>query len=130
MPYLQAYFAALLVFLVLDGIWLGLIAKSWYAAQLGGLLRSDVNWFAAGGFYLVYVAGLLYFAVVPALAAGGWGRAAGAGALLGLIAYGTYDMTNLATLKGWPAAMSVVDIAWGAVLTGAAASAGYFAARL
>ena len=130
MLYLKAYFAALLVFLVLDALWLGAIAKSWYAEQLGGLLRSDVNWFAAGGFYLVYVGGVIYFAVAPALAAGGWGRAAFAGALLGLIAYGTYDMTNLATVKGWPAAMSFVDIAWGAALTAAAASAGYFVARL
>lgn len=130
MLHFKAYAAALIMFLVLDAIWLGLIARSWYARQLGELLRADVNWIAAGGFYLFYVAGLVYFAIAPAVAEGSWIRAAVSGMLLGLLAYGTYDMTNLATVKGWPVAMSLVDMAWGAVLTGSAATAGYFAARL
>ena len=127
MSTLSAYGATLIAFLVLDGIWLGVIARRFYASQLGGLMRAKVNWLAAGGFYLAYVAGIVFFAVSPALAAGSLGTAALNGALLGLLAYGTYDMTNLATLKGWPLPMSLVDMAWGALLTGGAASIGYLA---
>lgn len=130
MVYVKAYAVALAVFLVLDLVWLGLVARGFYASELGLLLRERVNLAAAGGFYLAYVAGVVFFAVAPAVADGGWQRAALNGALLGLIAYGTYDMTNLATLRDWPVAMSVVDIAWGGVVTGACAVAGFAASRL
>jgi len=127
--YVKAYIGSLIVFLGLDFLWLGIIAKNFYASQLGGLMRNDVNFLAAGGFYLAYVAGVVFFAVAPALEAESWTRALLNGALLGLLAYGTYDMTNIATLKGWPVTMSLVDMAWGTALTGAAAVAGYWAAR-
>ena len=83
----------------------------------------------AGGFYLFYAAGIAFFAVAPALAAGSWKTAALSGVFLGLIAYGTYDMTNIATLKNWPLQMSVVDMIWGGVLTGTSATGGYAIAR-
>ncbi len=117
-------------FLVIDLLWLGVVARRFYVAQLGSLMRARVNWAAAGGFYLVYVAGIVFFAVSPALAGSSWAIAAINGALLGLLAYGTYDMTNLATIKGWPLAMSVVDMAWGTLLSGACAAIGYLGTAL
>lgn len=126
---LTSYAATLAAFLVIDFLWLGVAAKRFYAAQLGPLLRAHFNLPAVGAFYLVYVAGIVYFAVMPALAEGSLATAALNGALLGLLAYGTYDMTNLATLKGWPLAMSLVDMAWGSCLTGGSAAVGFLAAR-
>lgn len=129
MVYAKAYAAALIVFLGIDYVWLSHIADDYFTSQLGDLLRDDVNFAVAGGFYLAYVGGIVYFAVSPALEKRSWLRAAINGALFGLLAYGTYDMTNLATLRDWPVAMSIVDMAWGTALTGTSAAAGYFAAR-
>ncbi len=128
MVYVIAYVSAAVVFLGLDYIWLSRVAIGFYRSQIGGLMLAQPNFIAAGMFYLVYVVGIVYFAVVPALQNGSWMTAAFSGALLGLLAYGTYDMTNLATLKGWTVAMSAVDMAWGTVLTGTAATAAYFVA--
>jgi uncharacterized membrane protein len=111
------YFITLFVFLVLDAIWLGLIAQPFYQAQIGFLLAKNPNWAAAGVFYLLYVAGLVTLVVEPALRAGtppGW--AALRGAFFGLVAYATYDLTNLATLDRWPLLLTVVDLAWGSLL--------------
>ena len=129
MIYVKAYVATLIVFFAIDLIWLGVVARGFYASQLGALLRDNINFAVAGGFYVAYVAGIVYFAVAPALADGSWGRAAVNGAILGLIAYGTYDMTNLATLRNWPVAMSVVDIGWGCLLTCVSAVSGFFLTR-
>ncbi len=124
--YLIAYAATAVVFLGLDYIWLSRLAIGFYRSQIGDLLLARPNFAAAGLFYLFYVVGVVYFAVLPALQGGGWQAALIGGALLGLISYGTYDMTNLATLKGWSLSVSLVDMAWGAFLTGTAATAGYF----
>ena len=129
MIYVKAYVVSLLTFLVVDGLWLGVVARKFYASQMGSLLRDNVNFLAAGGFYLAYVGGIVFFAVAPALADGSWKTAALRGAILGLLAYGTYDMTNLATIKDWPLTMSLVDMAWGTVLSAGVAAAGYLAAR-
>ena len=129
MLYAKAYAATLVVFLGIDALWLGVIARRFYVDQLGSLMRESPSMLAAGGFYLFYVVGIVFFAVAPALAAGSWKTAALNGALLGLVAYGTYDMTNLATLKDWPVTVSIVDLVWGGVLTGIAATGGYLAAR-
>lgn len=128
--YVRAYVAALLVFLVADGIWLGFVALEFYREQLGTMLRDPPNLTAAGLFYLAYIAGVIYMVVRPALAANSLKNAAFNGAVLGVIAFGTYDMTNLATLAGWPLAVVVVDILWGATVTAIMASAGYAAARI
>ena len=131
MIYIKAYTGALLAFLALDALWLGLVAKSFYASQLGDLMRDKPQFVAAGVFYLAYVAGVVYFAVAPALnAANPLRTAVISGALLGLLAYGTYDMTNYATLKGWPPLLVAVDLAWGTVLTAAAAACGYALTRI
>jgi uncharacterized membrane protein len=129
MRHLVAYAAAAAVFLGLDFVWLGLVAKSAYRSWIGHLLRDEIHAAAAVLFYLVYVVGLVIFAVAPALKDGAWQTAALYGALFGFFAYGTYELTNYATLKDWPFAMVVVDMAWGTALSAMAATAGYAAAR-
>lgn len=127
---LGIYGGTLLAFLALDALWLGVVARGFYARQLGDLLRDDPNWAAAAVFYLIYVGGIVVLAVLPALEARSPGQALALGALLGLVAYGAYDLTNLATLNGFPVRMVVVDLAWGTVLTGLVAWAGYSVGRL
>jgi uncharacterized membrane protein len=122
--YVVAYLSTAVVFFGLDFIWLGKVATGFYRSQLGDMMRDRPDFAAAGAFYLIYVAGIVYFAVQPNLSSGSWANAFLSGAILGLIAYGTYDITNLATLKNWPLAMSLVDMAWGTVLTGTAAACG------
>jgi uncharacterized membrane protein len=124
-----AYVATALVFCMLDFIWLGFVAKGYYQSQVGGLLLEKPNLAVAAAFYALYIVGVLVFAVVPALDAGHWGRALLYGALFGFFAYATYDLTNLATLKGWSAGVALLDLAWGAAVTGAAATSGYFVTR-
>ena len=113
------YFITLAVFFVIDMIWLGVVAKGFYRRHLGSLMSPNVNWIAAVLFYLLFIVGLLVFAVRPALAAGVPLNALLYGALLGLISYATYDLTNLATLKDWPLVVTVIDLIWGTVLGGA-----------
>ena len=124
------YFAAALVFFPVDMAWLGWIARDFYRDHLGALLLDRPNWTAAALFYLIYLAGLVWFALLPAHEADSWRVALLNGALFGFFAYATYDLTNLATLKGFPLKVALVDMAWGAVLTGATATGGFFLARL
>ncbi len=130
MSWVKAFGGSLVAFLVLDGVWLSFIAKDFYRNQLGDLMKDEPDFAAAAVFYAVYVVGIVFLAVRPAVSAGDWRTAAIHGAVLGLLAYGTYDMTNLATLKDWPLPMVVVDIVWGMALTALAATAGYLATRL
>ncbi|MEQ8747717.1 DUF2177 family protein [Pyruvatibacter sp.] len=123
--YLPVYFITAVVFLVLDYVWLGHVARDYYARELGDLMRDTPNFVVAGLFYAIYAAGIVLFAVLPAQNAGSWQVAAALGACLGFLAYGTYDATNLATIKGWPVAMSFVDVTWGTVLTATSASIAY-----
>jgi uncharacterized membrane protein len=129
MQYIVAYIATAVVFFVADFVWLGVVMKGFYRDRLGALMAEQVNIPVAGLFYLAFVLGIVIFAVAPALSAGSWGRALLFGALFGFFAYGTYDMTNWATLRDWPAAVSIVDLAWGTVLTGVSATAGYLITR-
>jgi uncharacterized membrane protein len=122
---LVAYAATLVVFCCCDFVWLGWIAKDYYQSQLGGMLLAQPNWGAAVAFYALYAAGVVLFCIAPALEAAALVKAALLGALLGALAYATYDLSNLATLKGWPVALALVDIAWGAFVTALAATAGY-----
>jgi uncharacterized membrane protein len=92
------------------------LAKSFYRAQLGHLLRADVNWTAALTFYALFVTGIVLLAVWPAVERESLGRAVALGALLGLVSYAAYDLTNLATLRGFPLTMALVDMVWGSVL--------------
>jgi uncharacterized membrane protein len=123
------YFISLFVFLLLDAIWLGFIARDFFAQQMGPLLREDPNFAVAAIFYAVFVIGIIYFAIVPGLKERSVWIAVVNGAFLGLLAYGTYDITNLAVLKGYTATVAMVDITWGTLLCGFTAGAGYHAAR-
>lgn len=102
------------ILLILDLIWIGIIAREFYRNGLGSLMAENVNMAAAFGFYLIYSIGLFVFVVQPALAGGDWQKAAMMGAMFGLVAYATYDLTNLAVVKGFPLNIAVVDMAWGA----------------
>ena len=124
-----AYAATFIVFCALDFLWLGFVAKSYYQSQVGTLLLEKPNLPVAALFYVLYIVGVLIFAVLPALEVGQWSRALLHGALFGLFAYATYDLTNLATLKGWSAGLALLDLSWGAVVTGISATAGYLVAR-
>ena len=127
--YLFSWAGALTAMLVLDGIWLGLVMGDTYRGWLGGMMLDQPRWIPAALFYLLYATGLTVFGVVPALRGGRWRDAALLGGLLGLVAYGTYDLSNLATLDGWPVLLTVVDLGWGAGVSALAATAGYFAGR-
>lgn len=124
-----AYVATAIVFFAMDFVWLSVSLNAIYKPNLGGLLLDKPNMPVAAGFYLLYVVGVLAFAVMPALAQGDWIRALWGGALLGLVAYGTYDMTNLATTAGWSPIVSVVDMAWGTFVTSVSSVAGFFIVR-
>jgi len=112
------YLITLAVFFVIDMIWLGVVAKGFYRRHLGSLMSPKVNWISAMLFYLLFIVGLLVFVIRPALMAGVPLNALFYGALLGLISYATYDLTNLATLKDWPLIVTVIDLIWGTVLGG------------
>jgi uncharacterized membrane protein len=120
-----AYLVTAIVFFGMDFAWLSFANGAVYKPRIGALLLESPNMPIAAGFYLLYVVGILAFAVFPAIAQGDWFRAAWGGALLGLVAYGTYDVTNMATLIGWSAVVSVIDMAWGTFATGTAATAAY-----
>ncbi len=124
-----AFFATLLTFLAVDAVWLGVLMTDTYQSFIGELMLAEPNWTPAVLFYLLYPAGLMVFAVVPAVRKQDWRTAALLGGLLGLVAYGTYDLSNMATLRGWPWQMTVVDMAWGTFLSCISASAGYAAGR-
>lgn len=121
---LLLYLITLAVFFAIDLVWLGLVAKDFYRRHLGYLMSPKVNWAAALLFYLLFIAGLLVFAVRPAIAAGAPLQALWLGALLGLVCYATYDLTNLATVRDWPLIVTAVDLVWGTVLGGVVAFAG------
>lgn len=124
----KLYLIALPVFLIIDMIWLGLIAKNFYRDQIGFLMRSNIHWIAAILFYLLFVAGLVFFVLSPAIEKRGLAFAVMAGAFYGLLTYSTYDLTNLATLKDWPLLITIVDLIWGTVLSTLVSFISYLAA--
>ena len=124
-----AYISTLVVFAALDFVWLGFVAKDLYRNGIGHLMLETPNWTAAVLFYLIYIAGLVFFSVLPGLDANAWTRATLYGALFGFFCYATYDLTNLATLKGWPVKIVIADLAWGAFVSAAAATGSFFITR-
>jgi uncharacterized membrane protein len=113
------YVVTLMVFLAIDFTWLSVMGPKFYAAELGGLLREKPNLGIAFLFYVIFVLGLLVFVIQPALGSPQIWHAIGLGALFGLVAYSTYDLTNLATVKGFTAKVAIVDMVWGAALSAA-----------
>jgi uncharacterized membrane protein len=130
MQFLLTYVATAGAFFAADFVWLTVATPRLYRPQLGPLLADQPNLGVAAIFYAVYVVGIVVLAVQPAAAAKSLPMVIGLAALLGLVAYGTYDMTNLATIRGWPLAVSLIDIAWGACATVIGAIAGFVALRL
>ncbi len=125
---LVSYGAAALAMLCLDAVWLTLAANALYRPLLGDMMAPGFRPAPAVLFYAIYVAGIVIFAVSPALSSGRWATAATYGALLGFFCYATYDLTNQATLRNWSTIVTIVDMTWGTFLTACAATAGYFAA--
>ncbi|HPA70416.1 MAG TPA: DUF2177 family protein [Bacteroidales bacterium] len=123
------YLLTIPIFFAIDMIWLGFLARGFYRDNLGHLMRPDINWFAALVFYLLYIAGIMIFATMPSLEKNSLRMAVVLGGLFGFFAYATYDLTNLATLKGWPLNVVVVDIIWGVVLTASVAAASFLIGR-
>lgn len=123
-PYLAAYLSAVSAMVVLDMLWLGVVAKPVYQQAIGHLMAPQPKVFAVMVFYALYALGLMVFAVGPYAASPAWGRTIFMGALFGFFAYATYDLTNLATLKGWPGRLTLIDMAWGTLLSSVAAGAG------
>ncbi len=122
--YATAYAGTAAVMLLLDALWLGLIAQPFYAQHLGHLLAAEPRFGVAAAFYLLYALGVVIFAVAPRSGSAPWKTTLGRGALFGFFAYATYDLTNLATLRDWPLALSLIDIAWGTVISTASAAGG------
>ncbi|MEP2667889.1 MAG: DUF2177 family protein [Cyclobacteriaceae bacterium] len=124
-----SYLLTAIVFFAIDLLWLGVVAKGLYNKYLGNLLSDQVNWTAAIIFYLLFIVGIFIFAILPAVDKASLSKAIVMGALFGFFTYATYDLTNLATLKGWPLTIVFIDITWGAVLTATVSAAGYTITR-
>ena len=129
MKYVAAYGVSALVMLVLDGAWLTIMGSRLYKPVLGDWMAAKVNLPAAGAFYFLFLFGITFLATAPALKAGSWTTAAINGAVFGLVAYATYDLTNQATLTRWSTTITLADMAWGTFLSTVAALAGYFGSR-
>lgn len=126
MSNIKVYLVALVVFSLIDAVWLGFISRGLYQQQIGYLLSPKPNWLAAILFYLVFIAGLVFFVINPALAKTSIMWALGAGAAFGFICYATYDLTNLATVKDWPVLITVIDLAWGSFICAAVSTSTYY----
>jgi uncharacterized membrane protein len=123
--FFRLYAVAITVFLMIDLLWLGVVARSFYQAQMGHLMRANVNWMAAVLFYLVFVSGIVVLVVFPALDRQSLTQAVVLGALFGLVTYAAYDLTNLATLEGFPVTVAIVDLVWGTVLCASVSAVTY-----
>ena len=127
--YLKLYAACTAAFFALDIAWLGFVARGFYRRQMGHLLADETKWGAAIAFYLIYVAAIVILCVLPAVEKQSVARALALGAVFGLAAYAAFDLTSLALLKGFPAGVVPIDLAWGVVLTASVSAAGFYAAR-
>ena len=125
--FLKLYAIAVVVFFIIDLTWLGIVARSFYQEQMGHLMRANVNWPAALVFYAIFVVGIVLLAVWPAVERQSLGHAIVLGALLGLVTYAAYDLTNLATLDGFPFKVVLVDMIWGTVLCATVSGITYLA---
>ncbi len=127
--FIKLYAATVVSFLVLDGLWLGVVAASFYKKHLGYLMADTVNWYAVLFFYAIYAAGLVLLVIQPSLAKPLL-MAFAFGAVAGLMAYGAYDLTNQATIKDWPFVVTLVDLAWGSFASGVVSAAVVYIARM
>lgn len=127
--HLKLYLATLIAFFAIDMVWLGFVARTFYRKYLGFIMSPNPNWLAAIIFYLLFIVGILVFVVLPGLESGSLQATLLRAALFGLITYATYDLTNLATLKDWPITVTIVDLAWGTVLSTAVSYVSFLAGK-
>jgi len=127
--YLKLYFASLAVFFAVDMVWLVFVARSFYQKSLGYLMAPAVNWVPAIIFYLLFIVGILIFVVLPGVKENSLQNTILRAFLFGLITYATYDLTNLATIKEWPLAVTLVDLVWGMVLSAIVSISGFYLAK-
>jgi uncharacterized membrane protein len=127
--YIKLYLATLIAFFAIDMIWLSILARTFYRKHLGFLLAPSTNWLAAIIFYLLFIVGILVFVVLPGLENNSLKTILWRAALFGLVTYATYDLTNLATVKDWPVIVSIVDIAWGIILSVLVSLIGFWAGK-
>ena len=127
--FLYLYLLTIPIFFIIDIIWIGVFGNKFYQSQIGFLL-GPINWPAAIIFYLIYIVGIIFFAVHPALLSGSLGKAVMLGALFGFFTYATYDFTNLATIKDWSLLVTIVDLAWGTFLSASVATVSYLIAKV
>ena len=116
MQILKTYIITFIVIIILDAIWLGLIARKLYSSKLGYIMKSNVNWLAALIFYLIFIGGLVFFVVEPSISQESLTYAIKAGLIFGFVTYATYDLTNLSTIRDWPLSITLIDLAWGSTL--------------
>jgi uncharacterized membrane protein len=126
MTFLKTYLVAIVVFFAIDIVWLAVIAKDLYRKEIGFIMSSSPNWWAALVFYLIFIFGLVYFVIYPGIESGNLVKTILVGLLFGFITYATYDLTNLATLEGWPIKITIIDLIWGASLGGSVSGITYF----
>ncbi len=126
MDFFKTYFTALFVFFIIDMLWLLIVARKFYQQELGYLMSDKPNLIAALLFYLIFIVGVVFFVINPAIEKSSWKYALFAGMLFGFVAYATYDLTNLATIKEWPLKITIVDLIWGTSLGGIVSVISYF----
>lgn len=129
MGMLKTYFIALIVFFLIDLFWLVVVARKLYQQELGYIMTEKPNWIVAALFYLIFIAGLVFFVINPAMEKNSWVFALLVGMLFGFITYSTYDLTNLATLKDWPLKITIIDLIWGSSLGGLVSTVTFFIAK-
>jgi uncharacterized membrane protein len=125
----RIYSVTFIVFLMLDSVWLGVISPALYKEQIGHLLAPEVNWIAAVMFYILFIAGLVFFAVAPSIQQNSWKAALRNGAFFGLVCYATFDLTNQATMRDWPMLITAIDLVWGTFICGISSLASFFIGR-
>lgn len=128
MKYIYLYLLTFIIFLAIDFVWLNFIAKNMYSQKIGHLLAENPNLIPALIFYLIFIVGVIVFAVLPGYSNESITKAILLGALFGLLTYSTYDLTNLATLRNWPISVTIIDIIWGTSISTVTSVAGYYIA--
>lgn len=129
MGFIKTYLIALVIFFIIDIFWLVVVARKLYQEKLGFIMSDSPNWIAAAIFYLIFIVGVVFFVINPALENESWKYALLVGMLFGFITYSTYDLTNLATLKNWPLQITIIDLIWGTSLGGLVSTITYFICR-
>ncbi|PXW89785.1 putative membrane protein [Streptohalobacillus salinus] len=126
MRYLMIYLITLVAFFLVDILWLGVVAKNLYKEEIGFIMKAKPNWVAAIIFYLIFILGLVFFVILPALESQSIVDALLRGMFFGFVTYSTYDLTNLATLENWPIKITIIDLIWGTTLGGLVSTISYF----